>query len=132
MASDSPYSFEELVLAPWVGLACGAAVAVMVSSPAPLDAALVWRAVLGGVCGWLYALCQQRCSILGYVLVGLSYGILLWILARLGLGLASLVVPLSAVRPSIGSFLIVTESLAVCSIVTAWLGGSSAAILPKD
>ena len=101
----------------WLGFVLGCAAGYFIAP--------TWM-LLFGFAGWLYALCQQRCSFLGFVLVGLSYGIMLWIGSRLGFKLH--LVPSWGLKP----FLALTEGLAVCSILLSVTRKSSTLAVPKD
>ena len=133
MAFDSPYSYEELVMPSWLGLAIGAVCAGAISAYlGAVPAAIVFRAILGGVLGWLYALCQQRASILGYLLVGLSYGILTWLFWNLTLNVVHALSHEVVRHPPVSPFLCITEPLAIGSILLTLLGKSGGAVVPKD
>lgn len=133
VAFDSPYSYEELVMPPLVGVAIGAVCAVGASAyiGAP-TAAIVFRGLLGGLLGWLYSLCQQRASVLGYLLVGLSYAILIWLFWNLALSAVQAMTHEAVRRPPIPPFLCITEPLAIGSILLTLLRKSNVAVLPKD
>lgn len=67
---------------PWAGAVTGLGAGLVLWAGTAIGSpfALAGFAVLG----WLYALCQHRTNWLGYLLVGLSYGITVWIVTQLG------------------------------------------------
>lgn len=117
MVTDTPYSSDEMIMPAWLGAVLGCVAGYFVDPSFTL---------LFGFAGWLYALCQQKCSLLGFVLVGLSYGIMLWIGSRLAHGIH--LVP----DWNLKSFLAFSEGLAICSIVLSLTRKTSSAALPKD
>ena len=117
MVADAPYSSNELVMSPWLGLLLGAGAGLAIMP--------TW-APLFAFAGWLYALCQQRCSLVGLVLVGLSYGIMFWIACRLGNKIH--LVPRWELTQCLGF----TEGLALVSIVLSLTSKTANVALPKD
>lgn len=104
-------------------------------------AALTWGSglqpatlLVSAFLGWLYAVCQYRTTLLGYLLVGLMYGITLWIVTRL---MQLAVVPQFWPVASAGkaNFLLClgfAEALAGSALLASLLIGTTQQTLPKD
>ncbi len=78
MVADTPFE-GELALPPLAGVVVGAL--------GGLALCVCWKnALVGAVFGWLYALCQNRTRPLGFLLVGIFFGLNIWILGKLAGG----------------------------------------------
>ncbi len=135
MMTDSPYRAGKLVLSPLVGwlaglsgaaLALGAMAVLQRLADSRATELLDWLTgrsvytlcvyfVLGGLLGVLYALCEQEGPKLALILVGLYYGLVVWVLVGL--------VGRPLLSPTIGSLLHTWQFLLVCLAFGSWLAG---------
>ena len=78
MVADTPFE-GELALPPLVGIAVGAL--------AGMALCVCWKnALVGAIFGWLYALCQNRTKPLGFLLVGVFFGLNVWVAGKIAGG----------------------------------------------
>lgn len=132
MVAESPSHVGDLVvpapLGAVLGLAFGGALCWWTGMMSP------WSMVGFVLLGLLYSLCQHRASWLGYLLVGLSYGILIYLVTHL-LCKLQLVTQCPLALEGRGNFrhcLAFSESLALSGLLVSLLQGQKNAVLPKD
>ena len=131
--SDSPHPHGDLILPWWVGAAlgagAGAGLAAFGQTSIPVGIGV------GAVFGWLYALCQHRTNPLGFVLVGVSYGITIWIMTHLVLKIphAAEAWPMAVEgKGNLGRCVAFGEALALAAMLYDMAFGRTAVNLPKD
>lgn len=88
----------------------------------------------GAILGLLYSVCQHRTTVLGYLFVGLSYGITLWIVTHI-LQRLHLVAYWPLVKSGQSNILLCigfAEALAIAALVASLFVGDQQQTLPKD
>jgi 4-hydroxybenzoate polyprenyltransferase len=129
MVADADAHLGELVLSPILGAALGCVAGALLWLVSGTGSVLTLA--VSGVLGWLFALCQQRTNWLGYLLVGLSYGVTVWIGSRI-VGHTA-VLSSSPLRPDLGHCILFTELLALGALAAATMRSqNSLRTLPKD
>ena len=120
----------------WAGVLVGAlsGVAFILTAGTPLLSAI--PSILGcGVLGLFFSLCQNKTTLLGYLLVGLFMGINCWIVTKLVLALpGNTAWPLQVKQHSSFLYCVVFgEILAICAILfSSMQGDAGETTLPKD
>ena len=131
MVADSPSSLGQFALPAWAGAVIGAALAAALTwSNGPSAAPILSGAILG----LLYSVCQHRTTVLGYLFVGLSYGITLWIVTHI-LQRLHWVAHWPLAKAGQSSILLCigfAEALAITALVASLFAGNQQQTLPKD
>lgn len=133
MPSDSPHPHGDLILPWWAGSAIGAAAGAGLGAYA--QHSIPVGLAVGAVFGWLYALCQHRTTPLGYLLVGLSYGITIWIITHFVLKIpqAAEAWPMAVGgKGHLGRCVAFGEALTLAAMLYDMAFGRAAVNLPKD
>ena len=133
MVAESAAELGDLVVPPSLGILLGCAGGAFLWMWTGNGS---WTSMLAfALFGWLYALCQHRTNWLGFLLVGVSYGITLWILTHLT---SKLHTPqhwplFSEGHGHLGRCLLFTELLALGGLLVSQLRTpSKPTVLPKD
>lgn len=131
MVADSPSSLGQFALPSWAGTAIGAALgAALTWANGPSAGAILIAAILG----LLYSVCQHRTTVLGYLFVGLSYGITLWIVTHI-LQSLHLVAHWPLAKSGQSNILLCigfAQALAITALVASLFAGNQQQTLPKD
>ena len=136
MVADTDSSLGQLVVPIWCGALVGAVAGAGLTLAAGIPLGSAIPSLLGcTVLGIFFALCQNRTTLLGYLLVGFFFGINCWILTKLLIALhMDTTWPMA--REHVTSFkhcILFGEILGITALLLSSMqSDASEATLPKD